>query len=188
MSVIEKSIEVDVPVSVAYNQWTQFEDFPAFMEGVENIEQLDDTRLRWHVSIGGVDRTFEARIEEQDPDRRISWRATEGEQQAGTVSFEPVDASRTRVHLEMSYDPQNLLEKAGDALNIIDRRVESDLERFKSFIEERGGDTTGAWRGEIGDSPAGRSPSTGQPTDPVPGAPGSDGPLTDGNSASSHRS
>lgn len=151
MSVIEKSIEVDVPVSVAYNQWTQFEEFPRFMEGVEKIEQLDDTRMRWHVSIGGVDRTFDARIEDQSPDSRIAWRSTEGEQQAGVVTFEPIDTGRTRVNLEMTYEPQNLVEKAGEALSIIDRRIEGDLENFKDFIEDRGGATTGAWRGEVND-------------------------------------
>jgi uncharacterized membrane protein len=147
MSVIEKSIEVDVPVRVAYDQWTQFEDFPRFMEGVEEVEQIDDVRLRWHVSIAGVDREFEARIEEQEPDRRITWRAVD-EDQAGTVTFESVEDRRTRVRLEMDYDSERWTDKVADFLNIVDRRAEGDLERFKEFIEERGG-TTGAWRGEV---------------------------------------
>jgi carbon monoxide dehydrogenase subunit G len=151
MSVVTKSIDVDVPTRVAYNQWTQFEEFPHFMEGVESIEQLDDVRLRWHVSIGGVDRTFEALIEDQEPDTRVAWRATEGENHAGKVSFEPLEASRTRVEVEMEYEPERWTEKVADALNVIDRRVEKDLERFKEFIEEQGHET-GAWRGEIDDA------------------------------------
>jgi carbon monoxide dehydrogenase subunit G len=151
MSVVTKSIDVDVPTRVAYNQWTQFEDFPHFMEGVESIEQLDDVRLRWHVSIGGVDRTFEALIEDQEPDSRIAWRATEGEDHAGKVSFQPLEASRTRVEVEMEYEPERWTEKVADALNVIDRRVEKDLERFKEFVEEQGHET-GAWRGEIDDA------------------------------------
>lgn len=149
MSVIEKSIEVRVPVRVAYDQWTQFEEFPRFMQGVEEVRQLDDTTLEWHVSIGGVSRSFRAAIEEQRPDERIAWRATEGQDQAGVVTFAPVGSDRTRVQLELSYDPGSTTEKAADAMNVIDRRVEGDLERFKEFIEERG-HPTGGWRGEVG--------------------------------------
>jgi len=144
MSVIEKHIEVDVPVSVAYHQWTRFEEFPRFMDGVDKIERLDDRRLQWHVSIGGVERTFEARIEDQDPDRRIAWRSTEGEEQAGTVTFEPIETARTRVHLKMTYAPQNVVDKVGAALEIIDRRVAGDLEAFKAFIEEQRDDPAAA--------------------------------------------
>jgi uncharacterized membrane protein len=158
MSVIEKSIEVDVPVRVAYDQWTQFEEFPRFMEGVEEIRQLDDTTLEWHVSIGGVDRSFRAAIEEQRPDERIAWRATEGQDQGGVVTFDPVAADRTRVNLQMNYEPDSVTEKVGDALNVIDRRVEGDLERFKAFIEDRG-QATGTWRGEVGGG------QTGDPAD-----------------------
>jgi uncharacterized membrane protein len=157
VSVIEKSVEVDVPVRAAYDQWTQFEDFPRFMEGVEEVEQIDDVRLRWHVNIGGVDREFEARILEQEPDRRIAWSATEGESQAGTVLFEPLDMDRTLVRLEMSYDTETWTERVADFLNLIERRVEGDLERFKSFIEERQGHPTGDWRGEV----QGGAPTTG---------------------------
>ncbi len=178
MSVVTKSIDVDVPTRIAYNQWTQFEDFPRFMEGVEAIEQLDDVRLRWHVNVGGVDRTFEALIEEQESDTRIAWRATEGEDHAGRVSFEPLEADRTRVEVEMQYEPARWTEKVADALNIIDRRVEKDLERFKEFIEEQGHET-GAWRGEIDDAQVVED-DTGQGTGPggaqQPGTPR--GPLT----------
>ena len=163
MSVVEKSVEVNVPVSVAYDQWTQFEEFPRFMEGVEEVRQLDDTTLSWHVSIGGVDRHFEARIEEQTPDQRIAWRATNGEDHAGVVTFQPVGADQTRVSLMMSYEPDNWTDKVADFLNIIDNRVENDLERFKGFVEERGTET-GAWRGEV-DSGQTRQ------GDPAPGTP-----------------
>ena len=148
MSVVEKTVDVNVPVRVAYDQWTQFEDFPQFMEGVEEVRQLDDATLSWHVSIGGVDRTFEARIEEQSPDQRIAWRATNGEDHAGVVTFQSIEADKTRVSLMMSYEPTNWTDKAADFLNIIDNRVEGDLERFKGFIEERRTET-GAWRGRI---------------------------------------
>jgi uncharacterized membrane protein len=176
MSLVEKTVDVDVPISVAYNQWTQFEDFPQFMEGVEEVRQIDDQTLQWHVNIGGADRTFQARIEEQEPDRRIAWRATEGEEQAGVVTFQPVGDATTRIRLEMSYDPEQWTEKVADFLNIIERRVQGDLERFKTFIEERG-DETGAWRGRIedgdvrdSDSPQEPPRSTGSGTPPTPGA------------------
>jgi uncharacterized membrane protein len=149
MTVIEKSIEVDVPVRVAYDQWTQFEDFPHFMEGVERVEQLDDVRLRWHVKIGGVDREFEAEIKEQTPDQRLMWTTTEGEDHAGIVNFESLGPDRARVELRMSYDAETWGEKVADFLNIVDKRVEGDLQRFREFIEERGGQPTGAWRGEV---------------------------------------
>lgn len=148
MSVVEKSADVDVPIRVAYDQWTQFEEFPLFMEGVEEVRQLDDTTLRWRVTIGGAERTFEANIEEQEPDRRIAWRAVEGEDQAGVVTFQPIGDSQTRIHVKMKYDPDQWMEKVADFLNIVDHRVQGDLERFKSFIEERGA-PTGAWRGRV---------------------------------------
>lgn len=166
MSVVTKAIDVDVPTRVAYNQWTQFEEFPRFMEGVESIEQIDDVRLRWHVSVGGADRTFEAVIEEQEPDMVIAWRAVEGEVHAGRVSFEPLEDDRTRVEVEMAYEPERWTEKVADAFSIIERRVQGDLERFKEFIEGTGGET-GAWRGEIDDAqvtdedPGGRGSATG---------------------------
>lgn len=148
MSVIEKSIEVNVPVRTAYNQWTQFESFPHFMEGVEEVQQLTDTRTHWKTSIAGVDREFDAEIVRQEPDQCVAWRSVEGSEQAGTVTFQPVSADRTRVNVSMDFQPEGAVEKAGDAANIIERRVAGDLERFKEFIEERGAET-GGWRGKV---------------------------------------
>jgi uncharacterized membrane protein len=149
MSTIEQSIEVNVPVSTAYNQWTQFESFPRFMEGVERIEQVDDTMTHWVTSIGGVDREFNAKITEQVPDERVSWTTVDDEpRQAGVVTFHHVAPDTTRVMLQMDFEPESLKEKAGDRLGLVERRVKGDLERFKSFIESEGGET-GAWRGEV---------------------------------------
>lgn len=147
MSDVEKSIEVDVPIRTVYDQWTMFERFPSFMEGVEEVTQVDRTTLRWHVEIAGVDRTFETRILEQQPDERIHWATVEGQDHEGEVRFEST-GSGTRVHLRMAYDPDTFTEKVGDALNLIDQQVERDLESFKGFIEERGAES-GAWRGTI---------------------------------------
>ena len=146
MARVEKEIEVNVPVNTAYNQWTQFEEFPAFMEGVRSVTQLDDRHLRWQAEVGGREKTWEAEIQEQVPDTRIVWRSLDGDQNAGLVTFEATsDGAATRVHLEMSYDPEGFLETAGDAFGFVSRRVEGDLERFKSFIEDRGIET-GAYR------------------------------------------
>ena len=149
MSVIRESIDVDVPVSTAYNQWTQFEEFPQFMEGVEEVKQLDDTRLHWKAEIAGATREWEAKIMEQEPDRVIAWRSEEGVKLAGRVTFEPVnDSTSTRITLEMDFDPEGLVEAVGDALGLVRARVGGDLRRFKTFIEKRGAET-GAWRGEV---------------------------------------
>jgi uncharacterized membrane protein len=148
MSHIEESIEVEVPVTTAYNQWTQFEDFPRFMEGVKEVRQLDDKRLVWRAEIGGKDVEWTAEITQQEPDRRIGWRSTSGAANAGSVTFAPLGPSRTRATLRLEYAPEGLQEKTGDALGLVRRRVAGDLERFKEFIEERG-NATGAWRGEI---------------------------------------
>ncbi len=148
MSVIEKSIEVDVPVRTAYDQWTQFESFPKFMGGVELVRQLDDHRLHWKAEIGGVVREWEAEVVDQVPDFRVTWRSTSGTTHSGTVSFAAETPRSTRVTLRLEYEPEGAAEKAGDVLNIVDRRIEGDLERFKEFIESRGVET-GAWRGEI---------------------------------------
>lgn len=145
---VEKSIEVQVPVSTAYNQWTQFEEFPRFMGGVREVRQLDDRRMHWVAEIGGVQREWDARVLEQVPDRKVAWAATEGVTNAGAVYFQPVDAGRTMVSLHLEYEPEGLLEKAGDKLNIIERQAESDLRKFKTYIEERGVET-GAWRGTV---------------------------------------
>ncbi len=148
MERIEKSIEVDVPLRTAYNQWTQFEEFPKFMEGVEEVRQLDDKRLFWRAQIAGKHTEWEAEIYEQIPDSRIAWRSTTGAPNAGAVSFQSVGPERTRVNLVIDYQPMGVVEKVGDALGIVSGRVEGDLKRFKEFIENRGA-ATGAWRGEI---------------------------------------
>ena len=149
MSTIEKTIRVEVPVRTAYDQWTQFESFPQFMEGVDSVRQLDDKHVHWKAEIGGVTREWDAEIVHQTPDERITWRAVEGTTNDGTVSFASEEMGRsTRVTLRLDYEPEGPLEKAGDLLNIVERRVEGDLERFKSFIESRGTET-GAWRGEV---------------------------------------
>ena len=153
MSVIEETIEVDVPVRVAYDQWTQFEEFPRFMEGVEQVRQVTDETLEWRAEIAGQTRTWATRITEQTPDRKIAWVATEGEKIAGSVAFGSLGDDRTRVSLAMSFEPDDALEKAADMLKVVEGRVKGDLERFKRFIEEQGHET-GAWRGEIpADSP-----------------------------------
>lgn len=148
MQKIEKSIEVERPLSTVYNQWTQFEEFPRFMEGVREVRQLDDKRLHWHAEIAGRDKEWNARIVEQIPDHRIAWQSESGEYTSGTVSFQSAGPNRTRVNLELSYDPKGFIESTGDTLGVVSGRVENDLERFKEFIENRGSET-GAWRGTI---------------------------------------
>jgi carbon monoxide dehydrogenase subunit G len=145
---VEKSITVDVPVNTAYSQWTQFEEFPEFMGGVQRVEQLDDTRLHWAAEIGGVKREWNATILEQHVDQKVAWAATEGATNAGAVYFTPTGPNQTLVRLELEYEPEGLVEKVGDSLNIIDRQATSDLEKFKNFIEAKGA-ATGAWRGEV---------------------------------------
>ena len=149
MSTVEKSIDVDVPVSTAYNQWTQFESFPQFMDGVDRIEQTSSTQTHWVTSIGGVHREFDAEITEQHPDERVAWTTLDGPKQAGVVTFHRLDANTTRVTCQMDFEPEGLVEKAGDKLGFLDRQVKGDMQRFKEFIESRGGVETGAWRGEI---------------------------------------
>lgn len=149
METIEKSIEVEAPLSAVYNQWTQFEEFPRFMEGVKNVRQLDDKRLHWHAEIAGKDKEWDAEIYRQEPDRVIAWRSTSGAPNSGEVRFSSSDAGRTEVTLVMSYEPEGMVENIGDALGAVSLRVKGDLERFKKFIEERGRET-GGWRGEIG--------------------------------------
>jgi uncharacterized membrane protein len=153
MSTIEESIEIQVPVSTAYNQWTQFEDFPRFMEGVESVTQLDDTRLHWVAEIGGQRREFDARITEQRPDERIAWTTEDGPWHAGVVTFHRLSDDSCKVMLQMEFEPQDLKEKAADFLGLIHKQAKGDLERFKRFVESRGWET-GAWRGEV--EPPGR--------------------------------
>ena len=148
MSTIEESIEIDVPVRSAYNQWTQFEEFPSFMEGVESVTQIDDTHLHWVAEIGGVQREWDAVVTEQHPDERVAWKSTSGTSNAGVVTFHKLDEARTKVMLQLDVDPQGVVEKAGDALGVIRRRVSGDLERFKDLIESRG-EASGAWRGDV---------------------------------------
>ena len=147
MSTIEKTIEVDVPVRTAYDQWTQFEEFPQFMEGVESVRQIDDKTVHWTAEIAGVKREWDAEIVDQKPDERVTWRAIDGAQNDGTVSFAEA-APGTRVTLRLEFEPEGFVESAGDALNIVERRVAGDLDRFKEFIESRRA-PTGGWRGEV---------------------------------------
>lgn len=150
MSRIIEEIEVDVPVRVAYDQWTQFESFPKFMEGVDRVVQLDDKTLEWTATIAGKTKHWRAEVTEQRPDEVIAWRSIEGAQNDGAVQFEPLGPDRTRIVLQLDVEPEGLVEKAGDALGIVERRVRSDLERFKEFVESRG-QATGAWRGRVDD-------------------------------------
>ena len=147
METIQKSIEVEVPLSRVYNQWTQFEQFPQFMEGVERIHQVDDRHLHWVAQVGGRTKEWDAEIIEQIPDQRIAWRSTGGAPNSG-VSFQALGLNRTRIDLTLSYQPETAPEKIGDALGVLSRRVNGDLERFKEFIQRRGQET-GAWRGAI---------------------------------------
>jgi len=148
MASVSESIEVDVPVSVAYNQWTQFEEFPSFMEGVESVRQLDDTHLHWVAEIGGKRHEWDAEITQQEPDRRIAWRAQDGKYNSGNVTFESQTSDQTRINVEMTYDAEGLVESLGGALGADDRRVKGDLKRFKELIESRGAES-GAWRGKV---------------------------------------
>jgi uncharacterized membrane protein len=152
MSSVTKSIDVNVPVSTAYNQWTQFELFPQFMEGVKEVRQLDDQNLHWRAEVGGKEQEWDARITEQLPDNRIAWTSTSGDMNAGAVDFHRISDDMTRITLTIDYDPQGFLESVGDVLGFMDRRVQGDLERFKQFIEQRGAET-GGWRGTIEDHP-----------------------------------
>jgi uncharacterized membrane protein len=148
MSTYEQGIEVNVPVSAAYNQWTLFEEFPRFMEGVESVTQVTDTRNHWVVDIGGVRREFDTKITEQVPDQRIAWRTVDGPTQAGVVTFHRLDDASCRVMLQMEFDPEGVAENAGDKLGLVKARVAGDMERFKEFIEGRGAEE-GGWRGQV---------------------------------------
>jgi uncharacterized membrane protein len=149
MERIEHTVDVDVPVSTVYNQWTQFEEFPRFMEGVESVRQIDDTTVHWKAKVAGKVKEWDARITEQEPDEVIAWEGFGDPDNSGRVFFEPLDGgARTRVNLALDYEPEGVVEKVGDALGVLERRVEGDLDRFKEFIESRGTET-GAWRGEV---------------------------------------
>jgi uncharacterized membrane protein len=148
MATIEKSVEVHVPIRTAYNQWTQFEEFPQFMEGVKAVRQLDDTHLQWEAEIAGKLEKWNAEISEQHPDERFAWHSTSGAQNDGVVTFHYIDENTTRIMLQLDYDPEGIVENVGDKLGIVGRRVEGDLKRFKDFIEGRRVET-GAWRGNV---------------------------------------
>ena len=148
MATIEQSVEVDVPVTTAYNQWTQFEEFPKFMEGVEQVTQLDDKHTHWKVEIAGHGREFDSEITEQVPDQVIAWRSTTPPLNAGRAVFQPLEPNRCRVTLQMEYEPEGMMENVGSSLGLVGSRAEGDLKRFKEFIESRGRET-GAWRGEL---------------------------------------
>ena len=150
MSRIIETIEVDVPVRVAYDQWTQFESFPRFMEGVDRVIQLDDRTLEWTATIAGKVKHWRAEIVEQRPDDIVAWRSTEGAHNDGAVRFEALGQDRTRVVLQLDIEPEGAVESAGDALGLVERRVRGDLERFREFVEGRG-QATGAWRGTVDD-------------------------------------
>jgi len=150
MTTVTESIDVDVPVRTAYDQWTQFETFPQFMGGVESIRQVDDTHSHWTTKVGGVEREFDTVVTEQHPDERVAWKSTDadGPTHAGVVTFHRLADAKTRVTVQMDWEPQGLVEKAGAALGVDDHQVKADLKKFKAFIEERGGQT-GSWRGDV---------------------------------------
>jgi uncharacterized membrane protein len=148
MARVEESIEVNVPVTTAYNQWTQFEEFPRFMDGVESVKQIDDTHLHWVAEIGGKREEWDAEITNQEPDRKLAWRALDGHYNSGTVTFEPLGDNQTRINVVMEHETEGLTETLGSALGADSRKVKDDLERFKEFMESRGTET-GAWRGEV---------------------------------------
>ena len=148
MSRIMEAIDVHVPVRTAYDQWTQFETFPSFMEGVKSVRQLDDTTLEWVADVAGREKRWKATITEQSPDQRIAWTSTQGAHNAGVVTFHRIDDGTSRVTLQLDVDPEGPVENVGDALGLVTRQVKGDMERFKDFIEARGTET-GAWRGEV---------------------------------------
>jgi uncharacterized membrane protein len=148
MGGVTESVDVAVPVRTAYNQWTQFEEFPRFMEGVQEVRQMSDTMTHWKTEIAGVKREFDARITEQIPDERVAWTTTEGTRQAGVVTFHRLDDTHSRVTAQMEFEPDGAMEKAADKLGAVSHRVKGDLRRFKDFIEGRGQET-GAWRGQV---------------------------------------
>lgn len=151
MTDVTATIDIDQPVRAVYNQWTQFEEFPRFMHGVEEVEQLDDTTLAWHARIAGVERSWKARIVEQEPDHSIAWTSIDGVGNNGRVSFEPLGPDKTRINLYIDVEPEGLVETAGVELGIVQKRAREDLERFRDFMEGRLVET-GGWRGEIRDA------------------------------------
>lgn len=151
MTSVMQSIDVHVPVRTAYDQWTQFESFPQFMQGVKEVRQRDDTHLHWVADVAGKTEEWDAEITEQTPDQRVAWKSTTGAPNAGVVTFHRLDANETKVTLQMDWQPQGVTEGIGSALGFDDRQIKGDLERFKAFIEARG-EATGAWRGNVDQS------------------------------------
>lgn len=163
MSKVKESVEVDVPLHSAYNQWTQFEDFPEFMDGVEEVRQTDDRHCHWTTKVGGARREFDTEIVDQLPDERISWRTVGGDvQQMGVVTFQRLDESHTRVSLAMDFEPHGMAEKAGALFGVLDRQVKGDLRRFKGFIEDRARES-GGWRGRLAPDGSPAAPGTAGP-------------------------
>ncbi|MGI5122148.1 SRPBCC family protein [Marinactinospora thermotolerans] len=182
MSEVIETVEVDVPVRVAYDQWTQFESFPQFMEGVSQVRQQDDTHTHWVIDIGGQRREFDAVITEQIPDERIAWRSTDGATHAGVVTFHRLDDTRSRVTLQLETVPEGIVEKLGDKLGIVKTRAKGDMKKFKEFIESRGV-ATGAYRGSVPQGQDTGRPGAvppGEPGRPSPGGTGRPGPVPPG--------
>ncbi len=149
MTTVTESVDVDVPIGMAYNQWTQFEDFPSFMDGVESVTQIGDTRTHWVTKIAGQVREFDAEITEQHPDERVAWKSTSGDtKHAGVVTFHRLNDNETRVTIQLDWDPEGFIETVGSAAGVDRHQVKADAKRFKEFIESRG-DATGSWRGDI---------------------------------------
>jgi len=167
MATVTETIDIAVPVRTAYNQWTQFEQFPDFMEGISEVRQLDDVHLHWVAELGGKLEEWDAEITEQRPDECVAWRSTSGKINAGIVRFEPLGAESTRLTVEMEHAPEGMIETVGSAVGADQRRVRRDLEQFRDMIEERGRET-GGWRGEVAGGSATRR------TDPGAPAPGMD--------------
>jgi len=157
MASVEQSIEVDVPVRVAYDQWTQFEDFPKFMEGVEEVRQIDDTHTRWRTKVAGKEVEFDAEITEQHPDERVAWHSTSGPEHAGVVTFHRLSDDRTKLMLQLDAEPDGVVEKVGAAMGALGHRTKGDLERFKELIETRGG-ATGGFRADVEAGSTGSAP------------------------------
>ncbi|WNV87097.1 SRPBCC family protein [Umezawaea sp. Da 62-37] len=153
MSTITESVDVKATVSTAYNQWTQFESFPRFMDGVQEIRQIDDTHTHWKISVAGLTKEFDATITEQHPDERVAWTSDSGPTHAGVITFHRIDDTTTRVTAQMDIDPEGFVENVADKLGVLDRKVKGDMQRFKTFIEFRDGQETGEWRGNV-DRPA----------------------------------
>ena len=148
MSTITESVDVDVPIKVAYDQWTQFESFPRFMDGVSEIRQIDDTHTHWVIEVAGITREFDATITEQHPEERVAWTTEDGPNHAGVITFHRLDDEKTRVTAQMDIDPEGFVENVADKAGILDRRIKADMKRFKEFIEGRDS-ATGSWRGDV---------------------------------------